>query len=266
MKATFEFYSGTYRDFAEELYDQIRKETHGEDIGQNSWLTANEYRGLFTLLKLSSRKKILEVASGSGGPAIFMVKETGCHLTGIDISESGIATAQKSAMQNGVKEKTKFLKADGAEPLSFDDESFDVVICMDSMNHLKNRDKVLKEFRRVLKSGGRLLYTDPVVVTGAVTNEELMVRSSVGFFLFMPPGENERLLKQAGFTKIKMRDVTDSMADVSINWHIAREKRKDALVQVEGAESFKGFQSFFYMVHLLSSERRLSRLMFTAVK
>jgi len=36
------FFSGTYKNYAEGVYRDIRKETYGEDIGQTSWLTADE--------------------------------------------------------------------------------------------------------------------------------------------------------------------------------------------------------------------------------
>ena len=67
-----------------------------------------------------------------------------------------------------------------------------------------------------MKTGGQLLYTDPIVLTGILTNEEIAVRSSIGFFLFVPFGQNERLLKEAGFIDIKIKDVTDNIASVSI--------------------------------------------------
>ncbi len=266
MKSKVELYSGTYKDYEEYLYREIRKETYGEDIGQTSWLTAHEYRYFFSLLHLSSDKKVLEMATGSGGPAVFVVKEMGCHLTGMDINENGVNNAKKLADKNRLNEKMRFLQGDASEPLPFPHESFDVILCIDSINHLEDRNKVLKEFRRVLKKGGRLLYTDPIVVTGILTNEEIAIRSSIGFFLFAPVGENERLLKEAGFRETESEDATENITSVSIKWYNAREKRKDDLLQIEEPNNFKGLQSFLKMVHILSFERRLSRFMYTAVK
>jgi len=265
MKPKAELYSKTYSNYSEDLYKEIRKETYMEDIGQNSWLTTEEYRDFFSLLKLSSGKIVLEIATGSGGPAAFMVRETGCHLTGIDNNEEGVKNAIKLAEENDLNEQLKFFYGDASEPLPFPDGSFDVVISIDSINHFKDRKKVLKEFKRVLKSGGQLLYTDPIVITGILNNEEIAIRSSIGFFLFVPVGENERLLNDAGFKEIRSRDVTESIASVSIKWFNAREKRSEKLKQIEDEDNFNGLQSFFKMVHVLSSEKRLSRIMFTAI-
>ena len=49
--------------------------------------------------------------------------------------------------------------------LPFDDATFDVVTCIDAINHFPDRLAVLREWHRVLKSGSRLLFTDSVTVT-----------------------------------------------------------------------------------------------------
>jgi len=256
----------TYKNYSEQLYEAIRKETYGEDIGQTSWLTADEYRGLFDLLHLSEHSHVLEVASGSGGPAVFMVSETGCQLTGIDINENGVSNAKALAEKRGLSHKLNFLVADASAELPFEDGSFDAVVSIDSINHLKNRPHVFSEFFRVLKEGGKLLFTDAVVITGILTNEEIAERSSLGFFLFVPEGENERLLEEAGFGEIIARDVTDNIIDTSTKWHEARAKRRVELVKFEGEEKFEGIQSFLRTTHAVAAERRLSRFMYFGVK
>ena len=60
-----------------------------------------------------------------------------------------------------------FLVADANAALPFADGSFDGVVCVDAVNHLRDRAAVLREWRRVLRPGGRAVFTDPVVVTGA---------------------------------------------------------------------------------------------------
>jgi SAM-dependent methyltransferase len=150
--------------------------------------------------------------------------------------------------------------------LSFSEESFDVVFCNDSINHLPDRLAVLRDWYRMLRPGGRVLFTDPIVVTGQLSNEEMRVRSSIGFFLFTPAGLNEHLLEQAGFNVRTVRDVTDAVASVSRSWHDARAKRRERLTAVEGDEAFEGLQRFLTAVYVLSSERRLSRQMYLADK
>lgn len=117
-----------------------------------------------------------------------------------------------------------------------------------------------------MKRGGRLLFTDPVVITGPVSFQELAVRSSIGYFLYSPPGEDERLLGQAGFKLLLTEDVTENMAAVSKRWHDARLRRKRDLIRAGGQETFLGLQRFFSLVHKVASEHRLSRFVFLAEK
>ena len=125
---------------------------------------------------------------------------------------------------------------------------------------------MFREWHRVLRAGRRALFTDPVVLTGPVTNDELAVRSSVGLFLFVPPGINEQLLKEAGFTLVRLEDVSDNAARVAGRWHRARQDHRDDLLRIEGQERFEGLQRFFEAVHDLTSQKRLSRLAYVVEK
>jgi len=69
-KAGVTFYDTNYGNFQTELYSEIRREAFGEDIGQNSWMTASEQDIFLDWLHLSAGKKLLDIACGSGGPAL----------------------------------------------------------------------------------------------------------------------------------------------------------------------------------------------------
>ena len=68
MAKTIDSFYSTYGHFTDDILDAIRKETFGEDIGQNSWLTADELDRFLSWLDLKPGSHLLEVASGSGGP------------------------------------------------------------------------------------------------------------------------------------------------------------------------------------------------------
>jgi SAM-dependent methyltransferase len=261
--ASVDLYS-SYSNFADQVLNAIRQETFGVDIGQNSWTTADEYQRLFGFLDLTPESRVLEVASGSGGPARFLAQATGCHVTGIDASESGVEMATKAAAEAGESDKVRFLVADATAKLPFDENSFDGLICIDAMNHFLDRLAVLREWRRVLRPRKRAVFTDPVVITGPVTNHELAGRSSVGLFLFVPPAINKKLIEQAGLRLVHQEDITENAALISGRWRDARAAHKDELIKMEGQERYEGLQRFFDSVHTLTSERRLSRIVYIA--
>ncbi len=265
MSDSIGFYDNTYENFRAALYADIRRETVGEDIGQNSWLTADEYRKCFQLLNLNSASHVLEIASGSGGPALFMARTTGCRITAMDNNENAIQTANRMARDQGLGGRVYFQHGDASLTLPFD-ESFDAVVCMDAINHLPGRLQVLKEWYRVLKSGGRILFTDPITITGLLTNEEIAIRSSIGFFLFAPPDEDARLIEEAGFELVVREDVTENVAQIAGRWHDARAKRQDDLINIEGEATYQGTQNFLSVAHTVSNERRLSRFLLVARK
>jgi predicted signal transduction protein with EAL and GGDEF domain len=105
-----------------------------------------------------------------------------------------------------------------------------------------------------------------MVVTGLVSHEEIAVRSSIGFYIFVPPGENERLIEQAGFALVSSEDVTAGAAAIAERWHDARERYRAKLVEREGDANFAGLQRFLACVQRVSAERRLSRYCYVAEK
>ena len=265
MSNQVDLYNSTYGNFQEQVLAAVRGETYGEDIGQNSWITTDEYDTFYSWLNLSPGDSVLEIASGSGGPSLYLAKKFGCRIIGLDINEEGVRTANQQALDAEIS-NAEFKLADVNQRLPFDDQAFDAVMCMDSMNHFRDRLGYLQEWHRVLKPGKRALFTDPVVITGPVSNEELAARSNIGFFLFVPLEATKRFIKEAGFRLIRCEDVTGNIEATSGRWYASRQKHREALIKIEGQERFEGLQKFLSTVHELTSERRLSRYVFLAEK
>jgi SAM-dependent methyltransferase len=259
-------YDNVYADFASSAEAAVRQETYGEDLGQSSWLTVREWLEFADQLGIGAGSAVLEVGSGSGGPADYLALARGCHVTGVDINEHGVRNAVALAQARGVAGQVHSQVVDASHPLPFPDDRFDAIVSNDAMCHISDRLATLRDWYRVLRPGGRALFTDAMVLTGIVSHEELATRSSIGFYLFVPPGENEKLLRHAGFVVRSTKDATANAAEISQRWHDAREKHRAALVIREGQANFDGLQRFLRCVHTLSVEQRLSRYAYLAEK
>ena len=266
MRAASRHYDANYGNFQSELYAQIRREAFGEDIGQSSWLTSDEQDRFLNSLNLSPGKTLLDVACGSGGPVLRIADRTGCSVVGVDVHEQAVATGNDLAAQRNLTQRAKFQVADATTSLPFPDASFDAITCIDAINHLPNRPAILADWARLLKPGGRLLFTDPITVTGPLTNAEIAVRSSIGFFLFVPRGYDERVIEQSGLRLLVNEDVTANMAEVAERRRAARASRAADLREIEGDQTYEGQQEFFAVASRIAKEGRLSRFLFVAEK
>jgi ubiquinone/menaquinone biosynthesis C-methylase UbiE len=149
------------------------------------------------------------------GP-LALVKQFGCRLTGLDIVAEGIAHAIDSARKRGLSHLADFAVADCGSRLPFEDGGFDAILCIDSISHLPDRQTVFAEWRRLLNQGGRLVFTDPFVVTGPLAKSEIDDRSAVTANLyFVPPAFNEDAIHAAGLNLIVVHDRTDAVAGIA---------------------------------------------------
>ena len=146
------------RDFVEksikQTYDKL-SDTYEKDIDKSS-----PYNTLYERPAMMGRfperldgMNVLDAGCAAGWYSEALA-DRGADVTGIDISEEMIGAATKRA-----GEKANFLVHDLTEKLPFRDQSFDWVISSLTLHYVENWDLVLSEFHRVLKPGGRLLYS-----------------------------------------------------------------------------------------------------------
>lgn len=261
-----DLYDSHYAKLEAAVYAAIRQDVYGENVGQTGWITMADARGFFEDMALAPGRRGLDVACGSGGLTRAMVQETGATAIGVDINPFAIEAATRHATESDLGDSVEFRVVDAGSDLPFEAEAFDAVLCNDAINHIPDRPHLFRDWMRVLRPGGRVLFTDPIIVTGQLTKEEIETRSSIGYFLFTPVGVNERLLEAAGFTVLDVKDMTEEVATIAGRWHQARAERRQAVVALEGEEEFAGLQRFFQIVTRLAGERRLSRFRFLAEK
>lgn len=266
MSQRVDLYNSAYANYELPAYRLVRLETYGEDFGQTSWVTTEESNQIPALLHLSEASSVLEVGCGSGGYALHLAGKTGCRLVGLDINAPGVRNANQLAQAKGLAAQVSFEECDAAKRLPFESSTFDAVFSNDVLCHIPERPRALAEIFRVLKPGARMLFSDALVIGGLISHQEIATRSSIGVYVYSPPGENERLLEQAGFRDIQVTDTTANAAVISQRWHDAREKRREELIAAEGEDNFDGLQRFLSCVHALTSERRLLRYLYVATR
>jgi SAM-dependent methyltransferase len=266
MAKTVDLYDSSYGNYELDAYRQVRIETYGEDLGQTSWVTAEESREIPELLGLNSTSVVLEIGSGSGRYALRLAERVGCQIVGVDINPHGIRNSTQLAEKMNLGSLARFQQCDVSQPLPFADSGFDAVFSNDVICHIPDRRHMLTEVFRILKPGGHFLFSDALVIGGMISDKEIAIRSSIGNYVFSPPGENERLLAAAGFTLVSARDTTRQAMTISKRRFDARLKRKSELLASEREADFEGQQRFLECVHDLTSEKRLLRLVYLARK
>src|SRR2546430_775555 len=103
--------------------------------------------------------RILEVACGRGG----FVKELarrGAHVTGCDFSLTALRAGQGKLRLQGNGTSAALIQGD-AQALPFAEESFDVIVSCETIEHVLDVQRALREIWRVARPGARLLLTTP---------------------------------------------------------------------------------------------------------
>lgn len=132
------------------------------------------------LAELKSGDKILDAGCGVGGTAIFLAKHHDCHITGITITPRQVDLAKKNAKAEGVQDKTHF-QAEDFSHTPFEDESFDVIIGMESICYAEPKSDFLKEAKRLLKPGGRLVLAENLQGKKELNQKETEILYTNGF-------------------------------------------------------------------------------------
>ncbi len=104
--------------------------------------------------------RILDYCCGEGSTSLKLAQE-GLEVIGIDISPEPLKKAKEEALRIGVQGFTSFLVMDG-ENMEFEDNSFDLITCFGVLHHLDIK-KAYSELARVLKPGGRVICTEPLI-------------------------------------------------------------------------------------------------------
>jgi SAM-dependent methyltransferase len=108
---------------------------------------------------ITSGTRVLDVCSGMGGPARYLVHRLGCRVTGLDITPSRHESAMRLTRLVGLDQLVDF-RLDNALDMPFADAAFDVVIGQEAFAHVPDKPRLIAECARVVKPGGIVAFTD----------------------------------------------------------------------------------------------------------
>lgn len=152
---------------------------------------------------LTSDDRVLDIGSGYGGAARHLAREYGCRVVCLNVSEVENARNREMNEAQGLADRIDV--TDGTfEDLPFQDDAFDVVWSQDALLHGGDRVRILSEVARVLKPGGRVVFTDPMAADDSRRDDLEPILRRLNLDTLATPGfyraQAERLgLRVAGF-------------------------------------------------------------------
>ncbi|MFW6140601.1 MAG: class I SAM-dependent methyltransferase [Acidobacteriota bacterium] len=161
-------------------------------------------RELIEACGIDEDSTVLDVGSGVGITACILAEEYGCEVIGVDLSEMMVKRAQERAQRKNVEDKVEF-KIGDAQNLLFEDDTFDAVMCESVVAFPKDKQKVVQEYARVTKPGGRVGMNEVTWLKTPPPELEEYLSRALGQAKFLDTDGWKHLLKKAGLKDIKAK-------------------------------------------------------------
>ena len=174
-------------------------------------------------LKIDSDTKILDVGSGLGGPARYLAATYGCHVHGVDLTQSYVDAANYLAERTGLADKVTFSCAD-ALALPYDEKSFDIVWTQHVAMNIADRARLYAEIFRVLKRGGQLAIYDVVAGANGPVHFPVPWSSTAETSFLLTPDAMRAVLFNQGFQILSWVDRTEA----GITWFAELQNKHSA--------------------------------------
>lgn len=179
-------------------------------------------------------REVLDAGGGTGIGGRRYLSAGATRVVSLDVSDRAIELGRKSSRND----KLDFLQWDlNVVPLPFADESFDVVVCLEVLEHIVKQAEAVSEFRRVLRPGGYLLLSVPDLEFERVWST---INQHENPFHLHVPDRDEFVRLVEGFTDHRWFRQTDVFATVVIEEGAGKRNRTGRFVGESGWDPFAG--------------------------
>ncbi|CAN5320796.1 bifunctional 3-demethylubiquinone 3-O-methyltransferase/2-octaprenyl-6-hydroxy phenol methylase [soil metagenome] len=185
------------------------------DLAHRWWDPGSEFRPLHEInpLRLEwinaraplSGKVVVDIGCGGGILTESMVKK-GANVTGIDLSEKALKVADLHSLESGVTVRYELIAAE--ELAAREPSRFDVVTCMEMLEHVPDPAAIVKACATLVKPGGQVFFStlnrNPKSYLFAVIGAEyllnLLPKGTHDYAKFITPAELSQFVRNAGLT------------------------------------------------------------------
>lgn len=168
---------------------------------------------LLDQLEISADTLVLDIGSGLGGTARHIARTRGATVTGIDLTEAFVETAQTLSKMVGMGQSTAFRHASALD-ICFTADSFDLVTMFHVGMNIEDKAKLMSEVHRVLEPEGVFALFDIMAETEAPDIAFPLPWAETAELSFVtPPDAYRSAAKAAGFVQVAERARTEFTLD-----------------------------------------------------
>jgi SAM-dependent methyltransferase len=142
---------------------RLRHDVYGDEypaeVDPRSYLTWTELRRISRELRVGLGATFVDLGCGQGGPGLWVARETGAAIVGIDLSEIGIRRASARAQELDLAKRARFQIADIVST-GLSDASFDGAMSVDALWAVADKVGAIREVARILKPAARFTFTN----------------------------------------------------------------------------------------------------------
>ena len=163
---------------------------------------------LAELVGFSGTERVLDVGSGLGGPSRYLAWRYGCHVSGVDLTAEFVRVAEMLTRLTGLVGKVDYRQGN-ALALPFEDMSFDVVWSQNAAMNIADRERLYREMRRLLKSGGKLALQEVAAGPGGPPHFPVQWAREPGISFLLSQTATRSTLEAARFRVVTWEDTTE---------------------------------------------------------